>query len=107
VLERHRAAVGAGDDDALAGTYAEDCVWLTEEGVVRGRDAAIARHRVLRARWPDVQAVEWVRIQQHGAHAALGWVGRDTAGAAVARGAAVVEVRRGVIVFRADLAEDA
>ncbi len=84
-------AVGAHDAGALADLYRDDVVWLAPDGVHTGVDAAVARHMEIAAR-----ASSWDPPQQHGARAALRWTGDDGS-----RGAIVVEVRRGMIIFAA------
>ena len=39
VLDRHLAAFGAGDTDAIAADYAKDAVVITQHGPTVGRDA--------------------------------------------------------------------
>ena len=38
IFQAHIAAIGAGDVDAVAADYAEDALFITPDGVVRGRD---------------------------------------------------------------------
>lgn len=102
MVDAYLAAVRADDDEALASCYAEDCAWLTPDGVRRGRQGAMARHRELRAAHPAIVRVDWEAMTRHGAHVALWWVGRDAHGAPVARGMAVMEVRAGRIRLKAD-----
>lgn len=90
------AAVGAArarDRDGLRRSYAEDAAWLAPGEVVRGGDAAAARHLAIAER-----AESWDEPQQQGAKAALRWTG----GGGATRGAVVVEVRRGRIIFAAE-----
>jgi hypothetical protein len=101
VLERYRAAAGAGDPGALRSVLAEACVWLAEGGRLDGADAVAAHHLARRDAWPPGARLEWTRAQPHGAHAALGWVAR-AGDADLERGLVVVEVRRGAIVFGAE-----
>jgi ketosteroid isomerase-like protein len=101
VLERYRAAVGAGDPAALRAVLADGCVWLAEDGQMEGPDAAVAHHAALRARWPAGARVEWTRVQPHGAHAVLGWRVLD-GDRELAQGLVVLEVRREAIVFGAE-----
>jgi ketosteroid isomerase-like protein len=91
VLEEVLRAAREGDGDALAACYDDDVVWLDEGGPLRGREAAARRHREIAA-----AATAWAPPQQQGAKAALRWTGPDGS-----RGAIVVEVRRGRIVFAA------
>ena len=86
-------AAAARDAAALAGLYRDDVVWLAPDGAHAGIDAAVARHMEIAAR-----ATSWDPPQQHGARAALRWSGDDGA-----RGAIVVEVRRGLIISAASL----
>jgi ketosteroid isomerase-like protein len=86
------AAARAGDADTLRQSYADDAVWLTRGGTLRGADAAADRHREIAA-----LAEEWDEPQQAGAKAALRW-----SGGGGAHGAVVVEVRRGRIIFAAE-----
>jgi ketosteroid isomerase-like protein len=90
VLQAVLDASRARDIGALAELYDDDVVWLAPDVTVRGRAAALERHAQIAAR-----AVEWSSPQQHGARAALRWSSGD------ARGAIVVEVRRGRIIFAA------
>lgn len=84
------AAARAGDAQALGECYADDVAWLSPDGAVRGRDAAVERHMAIAA-----VASSWSEPQQHGAKAALRWSGPD------GPGALVVEARRGRIIFAA------
>lgn len=86
-------AARAGDADTLRQSYADDAVWLAPAGTLHGADAAAARHLEIAA-----LADEWDEPQQQGAKAALRW----TAGGGATRGAVVVEVRRGRIIFAAE-----
>ncbi|HTI32468.1 MAG TPA: nuclear transport factor 2 family protein [Miltoncostaea sp.] len=86
------AAARAGDADTLRQSYADDAVWLTPGGTLRGADAAAGRHLEIAA-----LAEEWDEPQQTGAKAALRW---SRGGGA--HGAVVVEVRRGRIIFAAE-----
>lgn len=97
VLEALIRAACAGDFDQVGACYDDDVAWLEETGVGRGRAAAVARHRHIAAR-----ATEWEPPQQQGAKAVLRWIRRGLGGAVQARGAIVVEVRRGRIVFAAE-----
>lgn len=90
LLEVIRAS-RACDEVALAGLYRDDVAWLAGDGAVAGTEAAVARHMEIARR-----ATAWDEPQQQGARAALRWSGADGA-----RGAIVVEVRRGQIVFAA------
>jgi hypothetical protein len=93
VLEAALRAAAEGDREALAECYDDEVVWLEAGGAVRGREAAVERHLALAAR-----GAEWAPPQQQGAKAALRWAGDGPA-----RGAIVVEVRRGRIVFAASV----
>ncbi len=86
-------AARAGDAGALAAMVREDIVWLAADGAHAGADAAAARLGEIAGR-----AVAWEAPQQHGARAALRWSEADGA-----RGAIVVEVRRGLIISAASL----
>ncbi len=90
------AAVGAArarDLDGLRQSYADDAVWLAPAGKLHGGADAAARHLEIAA-----LAEEWDEPQQQGAKAALRWSG----GGGATRGAVVVEVRRGRIIFAAE-----
>ena len=82
----------ARDRDALAlrEAYSDDAVWLAPEGTLRGGDTAAAAHLAVAG-----GAEAWDEPQQQGAKAVLRWT------AAAGRGAVVVEVRRGRIIFAA------
>jgi ketosteroid isomerase-like protein len=91
VLEEILTASRARDGDALAELYDEHAVWLAPEGTLRGREAAVAAHAAIAS-----DAVGWSAPQQNGARAALRW-----SCASCARGAIVVEIRRGRVIFAA------
>lgn len=97
VLQALIDAASRGDFDRVGDCYAEDVAWLEETGVGHGRAAAVARHRQIAKR-----ATEWEPPQQQGAKAVLRWIRRGLGGAIQARGAIVVEVRRGRIIFAAE-----
>lgn len=97
VLQALIDAATCGDFDRVGACYSDDVAWLEETGVGHGRAAAIARHRHIAKR-----ATEWEPPQQQGAKAVLRWIRRGLGGAIQARGAIVVEVRRGHIVFAAE-----
>jgi ketosteroid isomerase-like protein len=86
-------AARAGDADTLRQSYADDAVWLAPGETLRGGDAAAARHLAIAER-----AQAWDEPQQQGAKAVLRWTG----GGGGTRGAVVVEVRRGRIIFAAE-----
>lgn len=90
-------AASHGDFDRVGDCYDDEVAWLEEAGVGHGRAAAVARHRHIAKR-----ATEWEPPQQQGAKAVLRWIRRGLGGAVQARGAIVVEVRRGRIVFAAE-----
>lgn len=92
LLEVIRAS-RAADAAALAALYRDDVTWLADGGSVAGADAAVAHHMEIAER-----AAAWDEPQQQGARAALRW--READGS---RGAIVVEVRGGEIVFAAAL----
>lgn len=90
------AVVGAArarDPGGLRRSYADDAVWLAPGETLRGAEAAAARHLAVAER-----AESWDEPQQQGAKAALRWTG----GGGATRGAVVVEVRRGRIIFAAE-----
>lgn len=87
LLEASRAR----DASALGSLYRDDVTWLADGATLGGIDAAVERHMEIAAR-----ATDWDAPQQQGARAVLRWTGPDGA-----RGAIVVEVRRGLIVFAA------
>ena len=87
LLEASRAR----DAAALAALYRDDVSWLADGATLEGIDAAVARHMEIAGR-----AVAWDEPQQQGARAVLRWSGDDGA-----RGAIVVETRRGLVVFAA------
>lgn len=98
VIERFMAAAVAGSVPDAVACLAEDVEWLLPDGRVSGREAAEA---LMRSVGLPAGTIRWERVQQHGAHAVLGWIAEDGTGQLV-RGTTVVEIRRGVIVFRAD-----
>lgn len=102
VLERYRAAVSAGDGDALRTVLADGCVWLAEAGRLEGLEAVAAHHAAQQAARPPGARVQWTRTQPQGAHAALGYAVHD-GDRVTERGLVVVEVRRETIVFGADV----
>jgi len=81
----------ARDAAALAALYRDDVSWLADGATLEGPEAAVARHMDIAGR-----ANAWDPPQQRGARAVLRWSGDDDV-----RGAIVVEVRRGLIVFAA------
>ena len=86
-------AARARDAAALSALYREDVSWLADGATLEGPAAAAAAHMGIAAR-----ATSWDEPQQQGARAVLRWSGADGE-----RGAVVVEVRRGMIVFAAAL----
>jgi len=96
VLEALLGAAREGDEEGLAACYDEDVAWLDETGTRRGRTGALARHREIAA-----GGAEWAEPQQQGARAVLRWSRPAAPGTPGARGAIVVEVRRGGVVFAA------
>jgi ketosteroid isomerase-like protein len=90
VLEAAIAAARDRDAAALLAVYDDDAVWLADGETVRGGAAAAERHLAV-----ATAADGWADAQQHGARAALRWSAGD------ARGAIIVEVRRGRIIFAA------
>lgn len=86
-------AARARDASALSALYRDDVSWLADGATLDGPDAAVAAHLEIAAR-----ATSWDAPQQQGARAVLRWSGADGE-----RGAVVVEVRRGEIVFAASL----
>lgn len=90
LVELLRAA-REGDAQALNALYRDDVAWLADGVAVTGTAAAVERHLALAG-----EAASWDAPQQQGARAVLRWSGDDGA-----RGALVVEVRRGQIVFAA------
>ncbi|SDC79610.1 conserved hypothetical protein [Geodermatophilus telluris] len=53
IFEQHVAAIQAGDADAVAADYAEDAVFITPEGVIRGRDEIRSAFAGLLGEIPD------------------------------------------------------
>lgn len=94
VLERCVAAARAGDRAALAACYADEVVWLDDGARHEGAAAAAERHLSLGS------ALAWDPPQQKGARAVLRFT-RPGGEPTRDRGAVVVEVRRGRIVFAA------
>jgi uncharacterized protein (TIGR02246 family) len=88
-VDRYADAVRAGDPEALRAVLAEGCVWLVPGGRLEGADAVVAHHRVA---WAARAGAPPTRRQAHGAHAVLAWGPTS----------AVLEVRRGVVVFGAE-----
>ena len=101
LVDRFVGALDANDVHELKACYAEGCVLLAEDGTVEGRDRIGAHSSDLTDRFPGVARRSVVRRQQHGAHAVIGWEGRDADGAVVVRGTSVLEIRRGQVVFEA------
>lgn len=87
LLEASRAR----DAGALTALYRDDVSWLADGATLEGAEAAVARHMEIAGR-----ATAWDAPQQRGARAVLRWSGDDGA-----RGAIVVELRRGLVVFAA------
>jgi hypothetical protein len=95
VLEEILRAVREDDEAALAACYDDEVAWLDGTGTLRGRAAAVAAHRRIAA------GADWAAPQQQGARAVLRWSRPAAGGAGTERGAIVVEVRRGRVVFAA------
>lgn len=85
-------ATREADAEALSGLYRDDIAWLADGDAATGTAEAVERHLEVARR-----AASWDEPQQRGARAVLRWTGDDGA-----RGALVVEVRRGQIVFAAE-----
>jgi ketosteroid isomerase-like protein len=81
------------DAAAIAALYRDDACWLADGASVSGGAAAAGRHAAVAE-----AAAGWDEPQQRGARAVLRWTARDGT-----RGAVVVEVRRGLVVFAAAL----
>jgi hypothetical protein len=97
VLEELVRTAREEDERGLAACYDDEVAWLEDGVTLRGRDAAVARHRAIAA-----AAAEWAAPHQQGARAVLRWRRPPGPGDAPARsGALVVEVRRGRVVFAA------
>jgi ketosteroid isomerase-like protein len=90
-LQRLLRACRERDAAGIAALYRDDAGWLADGETVSGGAAAARRHAAVAE-----QAASWDEPQQRGARAVLRWTGPDGS-----RGAVVVEVRRGVVVFAA------
>lgn len=97
VLEALMAALRANDLEAVARCYHPDVPWLDEAGIHHGRGTAQARHRHI-----SLRATEWEDPQQQGSKAVLRWIRRGLGGAVQARGAIVIEIIDGQVVFAAE-----
>ena len=53
VFQHHAEALGAGDLDQIAADYADDAVFITPAGVVRGKDSIRAAFAQLLAEVPE------------------------------------------------------
>jgi uncharacterized protein (TIGR02246 family) len=62
VFSAHAAAIAAADLDAVAADYAEDAVFVTPDGLVRGRDRIRETFAGLLAEIPDAS---WEFPTQH------------------------------------------
>jgi hypothetical protein len=85
-------AVGGRDVEAIGACFADDVVWLERDETLHGRAAAV--HRLCHV---ADRATGWRGPQQHGARAVLRWRGEGAD-----RGALVLEVRRGAVIFVAE-----
>jgi ketosteroid isomerase-like protein len=52
IIERHNTAVGRGDLDEIAADYAEDAVFISAEGALRGHEGIKAAFRKIREDLP-------------------------------------------------------
>ena len=55
IFEAHVAAIGAADLDAIVADYAEDAVFITPQGVLRGKDGVREGFTRLLADLPDAE----------------------------------------------------
>lgn len=93
-VRAYARALAAGDAEAASALCRDDAVWLWPGGRAEGATELAARHRVICSRPLGAEPA----VAQHGAHALLTWeAGGRTAGA-------VIEIRSGAVVMRADLA---
>lgn len=93
VLDELLRAIGRRDVEAIGACFSDEVAWLERDETLRGRTAAV--HRL--AHVAD-RATGWGEPQQHGAKAVLRWSGEGTD-----HGALVVEVRRGTVIFVAEV----
>jgi hypothetical protein len=77
IFEHHATALGAGDIDAIVDDYAEDAVFITPQGAVRGRPAIREAFTALLGELPgatwdvytriyedDVLFIEWSAVSE-------------------------------------------